>query len=182
MRILLQIFSVLISIPIFTSFTPTTPRPVHLAKLPSRLLPTHLSSSYLDSLTLPSPSLSNIQSLKSELFSAIKELNKLKEKEGDFSIDFGVKGGELDKKSRRPAKVRADGQERSGGILHIKPRIAYQIQYCLSNPRIAHQTQYCLSNPFNLSLHSSHIPQTLANRPFRARFARALPLIAVLGC
>lgn len=29
----------------------------------------------------------------------------IKERDGDFSIDFGVKGGELDKKSRAPQKV-----------------------------------------------------------------------------
>ena len=29
----------------------------------------------------------------------------IKERDGDFSIDFGVKGGEIDKKSRAPQKV-----------------------------------------------------------------------------
>mmetsp|Transcript_13640 Transcript_13640/g.27795 ORF Transcript_13640/g.27795 Transcript_13640/m.27795 type:complete len:326 (-) Transcript_13640:93-1070(-) len=43
--------------------------------------------------------------LKKELLTNIKNLRSLQERDGDFSIDFGVKGGELDKKSRAPQKV-----------------------------------------------------------------------------
>ena len=44
-------------------------------------------------------------SLKTELYDSIARLNKLKEDEGDFSVDFGVKGGELDSDSRAPRKL-----------------------------------------------------------------------------
>jgi hypothetical protein len=54
--------------------------------------------------SLPSSSASNTQ-LKADLLQCIQKLNTLKERDGDFSIDFGVKGGELDKKSRAPQKV-----------------------------------------------------------------------------
>ena len=43
--------------------------------------------------------------LKAELLKRIQTLRTVKERDGDFSIDFGVKGGELDKKSRAPQKV-----------------------------------------------------------------------------
>lgn len=43
--------------------------------------------------------------LKKKLLTSIKNLRTLQERDGDFSIDFGVKGGELDKKSRAPQKV-----------------------------------------------------------------------------
>ncbi|KAL7468889.1 hypothetical protein ACHAXS_009131 [Conticribra weissflogii] len=43
--------------------------------------------------------------LKTKLLTSIENLRTLQERDGDFSIDFGVKGGELDKKSRAPQKV-----------------------------------------------------------------------------
>ena len=39
--------------------------------------------------------------LKAELLTRIASLRKIKERDGDFSIDFGVKGGEIDKGKRR---------------------------------------------------------------------------------
>jgi hypothetical protein len=54
--------------------------------------------------SVPSSSASNTQ-LKADLLQRIQKLRTLKERDGDFSIDFGVKGGELDKKSRAPQKV-----------------------------------------------------------------------------
>lgn len=43
--------------------------------------------------------------LKDDLLKRIQTLRVIKERDGDFSVDFGVKGGELDKKSRAPQKV-----------------------------------------------------------------------------
>jgi len=43
--------------------------------------------------------------LKTDLLKRIEILRTIKERDGDFSIDFGVKGGEIDKKSRAPQKV-----------------------------------------------------------------------------
>jgi len=43
--------------------------------------------------------------LKADLLKRIETLRAIKERDGDFSIDFGVKGGEIDKKSRAPQKV-----------------------------------------------------------------------------
>ncbi len=51
--------------------------------------------------SVPSP---NAQ-LKADLLQRIQNLRTLKERDGDFSVDFGVKGGELDKKTRAPQKV-----------------------------------------------------------------------------
>lgn len=44
-------------------------------------------------------------SLKQELVDRILEFRELKERDGDLSIDFGVKGGELNATSRAPQKV-----------------------------------------------------------------------------
>ncbi|KAL7541384.1 hypothetical protein ACHAXR_011857 [Thalassiosira sp. AJA248-18] len=43
--------------------------------------------------------------LKADLLKRIETLRTIKERDGDFSVDFGVKGGEIDKKSRAPQKV-----------------------------------------------------------------------------
>eukprot|EP00587_Corethron_hystrix_P013978 CAMPEP_0113313212 /NCGR_PEP_ID=MMETSP0010_2-20120614/9724_1 /TAXON_ID=216773 ORGANISM="Corethron hystrix, Strain 308" /NCGR_SAMPLE_ID=MMETSP0010_2 /ASSEMBLY_ACC=CAM_ASM_000155 /LENGTH=153 /DNA_ID=CAMNT_0000169175 /DNA_START=110 /DNA_END=568 /DNA_ORIENTATION=- /assembly_acc=CAM_ASM_000155 len=43
--------------------------------------------------------------LKESLLESVKNLRTLQERDGDFSIDFGVKGGELNEKSRAPQKV-----------------------------------------------------------------------------
>jgi len=43
--------------------------------------------------------------LKSNLIERIIEFRQLKERDGDLSIDFGVKGGELNQTSRAPQKV-----------------------------------------------------------------------------
>ena len=51
------------------------------------------------------PSASSNSQLKADLLQRIRTLKELKERDGDFSIDFGVKGGEIDKKSRAPQKV-----------------------------------------------------------------------------
>uniref|UniRef100_A0A7S4T083 Plastid lipid-associated protein/fibrillin conserved domain-containing protein n=1 Tax=Ditylum brightwellii TaxID=49249 RepID=A0A7S4T083_9STRA len=50
----------------------------------------------------PSPSTSD---LKDKLVSAISNLRSLQERDGDFSIDFGVKGGEINETSRAPQTV-----------------------------------------------------------------------------
>ena len=57
--------------------------------------------------TPPSPAstVPNAVNLKVVLLQKIRELRELKERDGDLSIDFGVKGGELDKESRSPQKV-----------------------------------------------------------------------------
>jgi len=44
-------------------------------------------------------------SLKETLLSNIENLKNLKQRDGDFSVDFGVKGGELNETSRAPQKV-----------------------------------------------------------------------------
>mmetsp|Transcript_32207 Transcript_32207/g.48633 ORF Transcript_32207/g.48633 Transcript_32207/m.48633 type:complete len:293 (-) Transcript_32207:1139-2017(-) len=51
------------------------------------------------------PSASSNAQLKADLLQRIQKLRNLKERDGDFSIEFGVKGGEIDKKSRAPQKV-----------------------------------------------------------------------------
>ncbi|EJK48877.1 hypothetical protein THAOC_32289 [Thalassiosira oceanica] len=43
--------------------------------------------------------------LKAELLTQISSLRQIKERDGDFSVDFGVRGGELDKDKRTPQKV-----------------------------------------------------------------------------
>ena len=43
--------------------------------------------------------------LKSQLLDAISNLRALQERDGSFSIDFGVKGGEINATSRAPQKV-----------------------------------------------------------------------------
>ena len=48
---------------------------------------------------------SNVETLKEILVNKIKEFRKLKERDGDVSIDFGVKGGELNSTSRAPQKI-----------------------------------------------------------------------------
>ena len=53
----------------------------------------------------PSATSSNNAQLKADLLQRIQNLRTLKERDGDFSIDFGVKGGEIDKKTRAPQKV-----------------------------------------------------------------------------
>ena len=58
----------------------------------------------VEGFSVPSSSAVNTQ-LKADLLLRIQELRTLKERDGDFSIDFGVKGGEIDKKSRAPQKV-----------------------------------------------------------------------------
>ena len=50
----------------------------------------------------PSPTADD---LKSQLLDAISNLRALQERDGSFSIDFGVKGGEINATSRAPQKV-----------------------------------------------------------------------------
>ena len=45
------------------------------------------------------------EELKAELLRMIASLREAKERDGDFSVDFGVKGGEIDKDKRTPQKV-----------------------------------------------------------------------------
>lgn len=45
------------------------------------------------------------QELKITLLDRIKTLRSIKDRDGDFDINFGVKGGEINKKSRAPQKV-----------------------------------------------------------------------------
>lgn len=59
----------------------------------------------IEGFSVPSSGNSANTELKTELLKRIQTLRTVKERDGDFSIDFGVKGGELDKKSRAPQKV-----------------------------------------------------------------------------
>lgn len=52
----------------------------------------------------PSPSETAVK-LKTQLLKRISEFRELKSRDGDVSIDFGVKGGELNETSRAPQKV-----------------------------------------------------------------------------
>jgi len=52
-----------------------------------------------------SASTSRIAELKTELLQNIGTLNRLQEQDGKIAIDFGVKGGEIDQKSRAPRKL-----------------------------------------------------------------------------
>jgi hypothetical protein len=45
------------------------------------------------------------QELKNTLLEHIKTLRSIKDRDGDFDINFGVKGGEINRKSRAPQKV-----------------------------------------------------------------------------
>lgn len=47
--------------------------------------------------------------LKAELLERVFELKRLQERDGKASIDFGVKGGELDEKTRAPRNLADDG-------------------------------------------------------------------------
>uniref|UniRef100_A0A7S0PZC9 Plastid lipid-associated protein/fibrillin conserved domain-containing protein n=1 Tax=Coccolithus braarudii TaxID=221442 RepID=A0A7S0PZC9_9EUKA len=49
------------------------------------------------------------QQAKRVLFDAINKFDGMKERDGAVSIDFGVKGGELDKDSRAPSNLAANG-------------------------------------------------------------------------
>ena len=44
-------------------------------------------------------------SLKTELLRKIASLNRLQDEDGKIAVDFGVKGGEIDEKSRAPRKL-----------------------------------------------------------------------------
>lgn len=59
----------------------------------------------IEGFSVPSSGNSANTELKTELLKRIQTLRTVKKRDGDFSIDFGVKGGELDKKSRAPQKV-----------------------------------------------------------------------------
>lgn len=48
---------------------------------------------------------SRVDKLKSELLEKIATLNRLQEEDGKIAVDFGVKGGEIDQKSRAPRKL-----------------------------------------------------------------------------
>lgn len=52
-----------------------------------------------------SPGVSSAYNLKTNLIASIVRLRKLQERDGDFSVDFGVKGGELNETSRAPQRV-----------------------------------------------------------------------------
>lgn len=47
----------------------------------------------------------NAASLKTELLQKIATLQQLQEEDGKIAVDFGVKGGEIDEKSRAPRKL-----------------------------------------------------------------------------
>ena len=74
-----------------TAFTPATKSPVSFRNRVLALQPLFATDS--------------AASLKSELLSSIRTLKDQQERDGDFSIDFGVKGGELNSTSRAPQKV-----------------------------------------------------------------------------
>ena len=46
-----------------------------------------------------------VESLKTELLENISNLKKLQDEDGKIAVDFGVKGGEIDEKSRAPRKL-----------------------------------------------------------------------------
>ncbi len=46
-----------------------------------------------------------VESLKTELLEKISTLKKLQDEDGKIAVDFGVKGGEIDEKSRAPRKL-----------------------------------------------------------------------------
>lgn len=49
------------------------------------------------------------EAAKKELLAAIADFRKVRERDGTERVDFGVRGGELDKKSRAPRNLAADG-------------------------------------------------------------------------
>ena len=87
--------------PLVWSFLPAHPGSTSIRAqsftLPS-IIATQLSASSI-------PISPEATTLKQDLLFAIKDLRSKQERDGEFSIDFGVKGGELDKKSRAPQKV-----------------------------------------------------------------------------
>jgi len=68
----------------------------------NRLSPSGISGTAADGESAPSPSSAN---LKADLLKRIGTLRTIQERDGEFDINFGVKGGEIDKKSRAPQKV-----------------------------------------------------------------------------
>ena len=65
-----------------------------------------IGAATVEGFSVPSSSSNSANTeLKANLLRSIQALQTVKERDGDFSIDFGVKGGELDKKSRAPQKV-----------------------------------------------------------------------------
>jgi len=64
-------------------------------------------SIYLESTSTPTSSSSSSEApgLKNVLLAAISNLRMLQERDGEVSVDFGVKGGELNSTSRAPQKV-----------------------------------------------------------------------------
>ena len=70
--------------------------------------------------------------LKSLLVQRITEFRELKERDGDLSIDFGVKGGELNQTSRAPQKVdffsiSKDVGDKAQEIVQVCDRL---VEYC----------------------------------------------------
>lgn len=57
------------------------------------------------SLLSSSPSSSTVDKLKVNLLEKIATLKQLQEEDGTIAVDFGVKGGEIDRKSRAPRKL-----------------------------------------------------------------------------
>eukprot|EP00573_Skeletonema_grethae_P001470 CAMPEP_0201686622 /NCGR_PEP_ID=MMETSP0578-20130828/998_1 /ASSEMBLY_ACC=CAM_ASM_000663 /TAXON_ID=267565 /ORGANISM="Skeletonema grethea, Strain CCMP 1804" /LENGTH=303 /DNA_ID=CAMNT_0048170693 /DNA_START=41 /DNA_END=949 /DNA_ORIENTATION=- len=80
-----------------------------MSKISVALLLAAIAATATNGFSVPSPSstaeINNNAKLKSDLLQRIQKLRILKERDGDFSIDFGVKGGEIDKKTRAPQKV-----------------------------------------------------------------------------
>lgn len=86
----------LLFLPSLSAFQSCQPAP-KLRKCPTTFSTFGLKASNLES--------SNVKELKQKLIKTIADFKYLKKRDGDVSIDFGVKGGELDKKSRAPQKV-----------------------------------------------------------------------------
>ena len=78
------------------AFAPTRSTP----SFTPRLLPTALLSAA--SAVIPDPA---AVELKSSLLSSLRRLREAQEVYGDFSVDFGVKGGEINGTTRAPQKV-----------------------------------------------------------------------------
>ena len=87
--ILFQLFAVA------NGFAPSIPKP---------LLAAHRSSLFSES-TPSSSGETTVESLKTDLLQKISALKQLQEEDGKIAVDFGVKGGEIDEKSRAPRKL-----------------------------------------------------------------------------
>uniref|UniRef100_A0A7S2EC39 Plastid lipid-associated protein/fibrillin conserved domain-containing protein n=1 Tax=Trieres chinensis TaxID=1514140 RepID=A0A7S2EC39_TRICV len=91
--------------PFALAFAPATPpQAPHRRASPHGVRPFPSSSSALFA-SFSSSSAEVRDSLKSSLLTLVRKLRDAKERDGDFSVDFGVKGGELNETTRTPQKV-----------------------------------------------------------------------------